>query len=105
MGRVFIISILVLTNGQLLIDRLIQNPGTSAGTSAATVSQLEYSVINNYVWSRKYLGLYDYEAQEVHRRRYEIQGNSVVLKDNDKLILIDERMDKLVKGLPEVHHT
>jgi len=54
------------------------------------------------VWSRKYLGLYDYEAQEVNRSRYEIEGNSVVLKDNGKLILIDERMDKLVKGLPEV---
>jgi len=70
MGSVFIISIWVLTNGQLLIDRLIQNPSTTAGSSEATVTQLEYSIINNYVWSRKYLGLYDYEAQEVHRRRY-----------------------------------
>jgi len=26
----------------------------------------------------------------------------VVLKDHEKLILIDEKMDKLAKGLPEV---
>lgn len=38
----------------------------------------------------------------MQKRRYEIEGNSVVLKDHEKLILIDEKMDRLAKGLPEV---
>jgi hypothetical protein len=96
----FIICILSCRNGQLLIDWLNKNTGTQARCSQTTVALIRFSIINNYVWSRKYLGLYDYEAQEVHKRRYEIEGNSVALKDNDKLILIDEKMDKLVKGLP-----
>ena len=60
------------------------------------------SNINNYVWSKKYLGLYDYEALEVQKRKYRVEGNAIVLKDKDKLILIDERMDRLSKGANEV---
>ena len=58
--------------------------------------------INNFVWSKKYLGLYDYEALEVQKRKYRVEGNAIVVKEKEKLILIDERMDRLSKGGSEV---
>jgi hypothetical protein len=60
------------------------------------------SLIHNYVWSKRYLGLFDYEAQEVQKRRYKVEGNATVLKDSDKIIMLDEKMEKLTKGLAEV---
>lgn len=60
--------------------------------------------INNYAWSRKYQGLYDYEAHEIEKRKYKVEGNAVILKDSERLILIDEKMDKISKGVTEVPH-
>ena len=58
--------------------------------------------ITSYVWSKKYLGLFDYEAQEVERRRYAVDGNAVVLKDQERLIPIEDRFDRNPKHTPQV---
>lgn len=60
------------------------------------------SKISNFVWSKKYLGLYDYEAIEFDKKDYKAEGNAIVFKEKDNVIMMDEKMDKLARGMKEV---
>lgn len=59
-------------------------------------------LVTNHVWSKKYLGLYDYEAQETMKRKLRVEGNGILLREADKLVVVDEKMDKIIKGIAEV---
>ena len=48
------------------------------------------SNINHCMWSQKYLGLYDYEAKEIVKRKMRIQGNGTALKNGSSIMFFDE---------------
>lgn len=59
-------------DGKLRDDRRVEDPPSPSGASHPTVLLLPSSIITNSVWSRKYLGLYDFETQESTRRKLRV---------------------------------
>jgi hypothetical protein len=88
--------------GKLRDRRRVEDPPAETGPGQRTVPLPPRSIITNSAWSRKYLGLYDFETQESTRRKLRVEGNAVVMKEGEKLILVDEHLEKLTKGRAEV---
>ena len=57
-------------------------------------------MVTNSAWARKYLGLYDYETQDINTRKMKVEGNCVIMKEHERLIKIDEKLDR--RGITEV---
>lgn len=40
--------------------------------------------ISNYVWSKDYQGLFDYDSKSIEKKMVKVVGNAVVIKNNKK---------------------